>query len=82
MNEVTVHWQVQRPDGAIYQGHFTIDANHVASMYAGRPPMEFMQYGADMDYRRRVERADHLSRLIGQSIAADIMQACDPEKKP
>jgi hypothetical protein len=82
MTNLTIRWQIERPDGTMLQARIQIDAAHVVTMYPGPPPADPMNYGADMDYRRRVEKADLLARMLGSQISADIMDACNPERKP
>jgi hypothetical protein len=82
MNNFVIRWCIERPDGNLYQGRVALDEEHVARMYVPRPPVDFAPYGAEMDYRRSVEKADALARMIASQIAADIVEACNPARKP
>lgn len=81
MSTVTIVWQVMRPIGEPIGGKITLDQDHVARMYPGPPPVDFAQYGRELDWRRATEKADALSRMIASQIAGDILQACNPEFK-
>jgi len=81
MTIVSILWQVTRVSGEPLRGRITLDHEHVARMYPGPPPVDFAQYGAELDWRRAMEKADTLAKMIAAQIASDIVQACDPEFK-
>ena len=79
--DVGIRWEVTGPDGTLIWGIVSIDRQHAEDMNPGKPPNDFMQYGAEVDWRRRSEKAEYMARMIASQIATDILSACDPDKR-
>ena len=79
--DVGIRWEVTGPDGTLIWGIVSIDRQHAEDMNPGKPPNDFMQYGAERDWMMRNEKANKMAAMIASQIAADILSACDPDKR-